>query len=227
MNSTKQPAALQQLLQSHPCYSMLTATEQKRLLQLSRTLIFQAEETILQEGGEAQFLWWIESGSVKIFKLSAEGNEKILHLAGAGESFNDIAVFDGGPNPANVAALTTTQIWALPAPLLRSFMLENPRFSQAIIHSLAQRVRYFATQIENLTLYGVTARLARFLLEQAEGNSILEAGVTRKAIAAYLATTPESVSRTLRTLQETGAIQFDRHRIVIVNADLLRSIAMI
>ncbi|MCA9919699.1 MAG: Crp/Fnr family transcriptional regulator [Anaerolineales bacterium] len=227
MISTNQTFVIQKLLQNHRCYGCLTKAEQKRLLQQSRKLIFQPEETILTEGKEAEFLWWVESGNAKIFKISAEGNEKILHLAGAGESFNDIPVFDEGPNPAHVVALTTTEMWAMPAPLLRTFMLENPRFSQAIIHALAQRVRYFANQIENLTLYGVTARLSRFLLQQAEGNEVLEMGITRKAIAAYLATTPETVSRTLRTLQDIGAIQFDRHQIVIINTELLQSIAML
>ena len=54
-----------------------------------------------------------------------------------------------------------------------------------------------------------------------------ESGVTRAAIAAHLATSPETISRSLRALEEAGAIRFDRHRIIIVDSDLLQSIALL
>ena len=47
----------------------------------------------------------------------------------------------------------------------------------------------------------------------------------RAAIAGHLNTTPETISRVLVKLQDAGAIRFDRHRILITDRDLLRSIA--
>ncbi len=90
---------------------------------------------------------------------------------------------------------------------------------------LARRVRGLVHQIEDLALYGAVVRLARFLLKQAEDPALSAPGVTRAAIAAYLATTPETISRALRTLEDNGAIRFDRHRIVIIREDLLRDLA--
>ena len=86
-------------------------------------------------------------------------------------------------------------------------------------------MRGLVHRIEDLTLYGVVVRLARFLLQQAEDPALSAPGVTRAAIAAYLATTPETISRALRTLEDSGAIRFDRHRIIIVREDLLRDLA--
>jgi len=65
------------------------------------------------------------------------------------------------------------------------------------------------------------------LLAQAENPSLSGPGVTRAAIAAHLATTPETISRALAKLQEAGAIRFDRHRIIITNGELLRSMAVL
>lgn len=218
---------LRPYLQEHPCFCVLPPEQRAHLLGHARLHIFQAEEAVFWEGETAVGLWWIESGTVKIYKTSPEGGEHILHLAGPGETFNDIAVYDSGKNPANVATLTPAKLWLLPTEYIQALLAQNITFAQAIIHTLAQRIRGLTRQIEDLTLYSVTARLARFLLQQAENPSLAEAGVTRKAIAGYLATTPESVSRTLRALQETGAIQFDRHRIMIVDETLLRAIAQL
>lgn len=218
---------LHRFLQASPCFCQLAPDEQKLLLESARLQLFQADELIFLEGDQAAGLWWIEQGVVRIVKISPEGDERILHLAGPGESFNDIPVYDNGRNPATTITQTPAKLWLLPADTIRSLVRQNPAFAQAVIRLLAQRVRHFTTQIETLTLYDVTARLARFLLQQAADGALAEAGITRKAMAAYLATTPESISRTLRTLQEAGAIQFDRHRIMIVNPETLRRLAQL
>ena len=58
-------------------------------------------------------LWLIATGSVKIFKINLDGGEHILHLLGAGNTFNDIAALDGGANPAHAAALSETSVWLI------------------------------------------------------------------------------------------------------------------
>jgi DNA-binding transcriptional regulator YhcF (GntR family) len=68
--------------------------------------------------------------------------------------------------------------------------------------------------------------LARFILLQLDNSALCGPGVTRASIAAHLATTPETVSRALHTLEDIGAIRFDRQDIVIVRPDLLHSVAM-
>jgi CRP/FNR family transcriptional regulator len=57
---------------------------------------YTANERIFLEGEAAQGLWIVESGRAKIYKLSPDGNEHILHLRGPGKTFNDIGALDGG-----------------------------------------------------------------------------------------------------------------------------------
>jgi CRP-like cAMP-binding protein len=185
-----------------------------------------AQEMILVQGEQASGLWVVEEGRVKIFRLSPDGREHILLLVGPGESFNDIPALDGGPNPANAVALSDVTAWALPSEVLLAELRTDPDLALAVIGILAQRMRGLVQQIEDLALCSVTARLARFLLKQMTDASLSGPGVTRATIAAHLATTPETVSRALRTLEEIGALRFDRQRIVIVREDLLRSVAM-
>lgn len=184
--------------------------------------------TIFIEGEDSAGLWIVRSGHIKIYKLNQDGNEHILHIVGAGSTFNDIAAMDGGMNPANAAALNTNaEVWLLPTEALAETLLREPKLALNLIRQLARRVRTLVGQIEDLALYSVVVRLARFLLKQAEDPSLAGPGVTRMAIAAHINTTPQTLSVALRELEQSGAITFDRQNVHIVRAETLRSIAML
>ena len=187
-----------------------------------------AGETIFLEGEPALGLWIVESGTVKIFKLSQNGDEHILHLRGPGDTFNDIGALDGGNNPAGAAALSPeVLVWLVPSEVISYVVARNPQIALNVIRFLARRVLTLVGQIEDLALYSVIVRLARFLLKQAEDPSLSGPGITRTAIAAHINTTPQTLSNVLHSLEDAGAIEFDRHRILIVNKAVLSSIAML
>lgn len=184
-------------------------------------------EMIFIEGEPADGLWIVERGHVKIFKLNPDGGEHILHLRGPGKTFNDIAALDAGLNPANAAALSPeVQVWLIPSDVLTAVLERDPQVALNVIRLLAVRVRSLVSQIEDLALYSVVVRLARFLLKQANDPTLSGPGVTRTAIAAHLNTTPQTISVALRELEAAQAIQFDRHQIIITREDILRSIAL-
>lgn len=189
---------------------------------------YTANETIFLEGAPVDGLWVVEKGRVKIYKLSTDGNEHILHLRGPGKTFNDIGALDGENNPANAAALSAeVQVWLIPVEVITHILTQNPQVALNVIRLLAMRVRSLVGQIEDLALYSVVVRLARFLLKQMDDPSLSGPGVTRTAIAAHLNTTPQTISVTLRKLEATGAIEFDRHQIIIIDEEQLHTIALL
>lgn len=188
---------------------------------------YSAGEMIFMEGQPSDGIWIVEEGHIKIYKLNPDGGEHILHLRGPGKSFNDVAGLDGGVNPVNASALgAEARVWLMPREVIEYVLLHNNQVALNVIRMLASRVRSLVGQIENLALYSVIVRLARFLLEQSEDPSLSGPGVTRTAIAAHISTTPQTISNVLRTLADTGAIEFDRQRIRILNKKILSSIAM-
>ncbi len=213
-------------LSRHPYFRNLKPESLIALVQAAAVRECAAEEILFLEGDPSAGLWVVERGRVKIYKLNPEGREHILHLPGPGDSFNDISALDGGPNPANAAALTPLTAWVIGAQDLRAVLCADPALALAALEVLTARVRALVRQIEDLALYSVPARLARFLLSHMDDSPGGRPAVTRATIAAHLATTPESVSRALRMLEAAGAIRFDRHRIVILNAELLRVLAL-
>lgn len=213
-------------LGNHPYFQNLAPDSLARLVGGAVPCAAGAGEVLFLQGDPSAGLWVLEQGQVKVYKLSAEGREHILHLIGPGESFNDIPALDGGPNAASAAALSDITAWVINSEVLREAIRSDPALAQAAIDALTARVRVLVQQIEDLALYPVQARLARFLLSQSEQPVAEPSAVTRAAIAAHLATTPETVSRMLRSLEQAGAIHFDRHRIVIIDGALLRALAL-
>lgn len=210
---------------AHIPYLCALAPPQQACLQQSAIYhVFRAQELIFLEGDPALGLWIIKTGWVKIVKFNTSGDEYILHLLNEGESFNDIAALEDGFNPAHAIALTQVRCWLIPTHAIQHLVATHPPTAQAAIRMLTTRVRSLVQQLEDLALYSVTARLARFLLQQAE-SSMMEGGVTRVTIAAHLATTPETISRSLRHLEEIGAIEFNRHQIEIIQPAMLRALA--
>jgi CRP/FNR family transcriptional regulator len=165
------------------------------LAQQASVRAFDAGAIIFLAGAACDGMWLVEHGSVKISRVNLDGVEHILHLLGPGATFNEIAALDGGPNPATATALSAVTAWMLPSEALRAELHTNRELALAVIGVLTGRVRTLVQQIEDLALYSVAIRLARFLLKQADNPASSGPGVTRAAIAAHLATTPESVSR--------------------------------
>lgn len=197
------------------------------LVQTAITRSYLSDETIFHEGVPASGLWLIQKGRVKISKISSDGTEHILHILGVGDTFNDIAALDGGLNPANAIALSQSTVSMIPSEEITYLIETNGAFALKVVRILSQRVRGLVGQIEDLALYSVIVRLSRFLLKQLNDPGLSGPGVTRTAIAAHLATTPQTISVALRELEEAEAIEFDRHHILITDEEKLQAIAMV
>lgn len=201
-------------LRAQPYFKALDDAELK---QLARTLIeraFDKDETVFLEGEPCQGLYIVRKGSVKIYKLSPEGREQILTYVNAAGSFNEVAVFDGGPNPANVSAAEATTVWIVPRAGLIGFIERRPKVALAIIQNLGARLRHLVGLVEDLSLRQVGSRLAKLLLETASRE---ERGLTQQEMAARLGTVREMIGRSLRQLEARGLIKIEHGKIVILD----------
>lgn len=187
-------------------------------------------DTLLFLEGEASAGWYgIAAGNVRIYKAALNGKEQALHVLGAGNTFNDVAAFDGNCNPASAWVLTDSVFYHLPALLLGALVEQHPLMARAVVTFLAGRVRQLVTKVEYHALQGVEARLALLLLEEtAERGSdtiVRQRWLTQEALATQLGTVREVVGRWLRQLAARQIIAFDRRHITILQRDLLEQIA--
>lgn len=215
------------MLRHLPYFAHVAESSLNELAQQAVLCTFVTNEMIFLEGESSAGLWIVENGRVKAYKLSPDGQEYILRFFGPGDTFNDLAALDNAPNAANTMAVTDVSAWVIPASVFTHTLQTDHDLTLAVLHGLVGRVRHLVGQVEGLALRPVTARLAHFLLEQVEDSTLAHPAVTRTLIANHLATTPESISRSLRVLEKAGAIRFDRHRIIIVQPEILRQQAQL
>lgn len=210
-----------------PYFAHIAESTLNELTQQAIHCSFAPDEMIFLEGDPSAGLWIVENGRVKAYKLSPDGQEFILRFSGPGDTFNDLAALDNAANAVSTTAVTSVSAWVIPTAVIIHALQTDHQFALAIVQGLVGRVRYMVGQVEDLALRPVTARLARFLLEQIQNPALAHPAVTRALIANHLATTPESISRSLRVLEDAGAIRFDRHQIIIVKLDGLRQQAQL
>lgn len=220
-------SSIHTLLRELPYFAHVTETSLNTLAQQAHYGTFTANEILFLEGEASAGLWILEHGRVKAYKLSPDGQEYILRFFGPGDTFNDLAALDGAPNPVSTMAVTDVSAWVIQTAVFAQALQADHELALAVLKGMVGRVRFVVGRMEDLALRPVTARLARFLLEQVENPALAHPAITRALVANHLATTPESVSRSLRVLAEAGAIRFDRHRIIITNPDVLRQQAQL
>ena len=181
-------------------------------------------EMVFWEGGACAGLHIVRSGSIKLFKISPNGRQLVVKIFNQGESFNEVPVFDGGENPINVAAITQSDIWVVACESIRTAVDEHPEMARAIILNLSANLRMLVGLVEELSFYQVTNRLARLISqlpeEQLEGKS--RQRLTQDEIAARLGSVREVVARSLRELEQSGAIRSERGKIWIEDGNILK-----
>jgi len=182
-------------------------------------------EILLFEGEPAETLYFVVSGAVKVFKTSPDGKEQILQIIRPGDSFNDVPVFGGDVNLASAEAMGNVVLCVIKKDDVETILREYPQVALNVIQILSQRVRQMISLVEDLSFRQVTGRVAKMLLEYAGDGSGDRPRLTQQEMAAMIGTAREMVGRSLKSLEEDGAIRIDRHRIVVADIHMLQEMA--
>ncbi|PHR28328.1 MAG: transcriptional regulator [Desulfotalea sp.] len=182
-------------------------------------------ENIFFEGDVGIGFYVVGEGKVKISKISFAGKEHILHIFGGGEPFGEVPVFNGRPFPATAEALAKTKALFFPRDKFVLLVEAHPSLALNMLAVLSFRLRKFATQIENLSLKEVPARLASYLVylsEEQGDKDIVVLDISKGQLASLLGTIPETLSRIFSKMTDEGLIEVKGKRITLLDAEGLR-----
>ena len=210
-------------LRTKPYFVVLSSEELAFIAERIIARDYGKGEQIFAEGEPCQGLYIVHKGQVRVYKLSAEGREQVLRNFKDGQSFNEVAVFDGGPNPAHADATTPSTLWIIPRSLIFEFVRTKPEMAIAIIQNLGGQLRHMVGLVEDLSLRHISARLARLLLETAGGGPDAPK-LTQQEMATQLGTVREMVARSLKQLESRGLVEIRKGRIVIIDRQSLEKL---
>lgn len=213
-------------IRSNPYFSALSDPGIKRVEDELLERSFARGEVLFIEGEPCEGLYLVKSGQIRIFKSSPEGREQVLLIARSGDSFNDVPVFDGGPNPASASAIGPATVYIVPKETMLSLIADCPA-AVGIIKLLARRLRHLTTVVEDLSFRSVLSRVAKLLLELAvvEGGPAPLPRLTQEEMAAIVGSVRDVIGRVLKSLEKDGAIKIEGQRIIVVSTKKLREVS--
>jgi len=211
-----------------PLFSGLAEDQVQELATIVVEKPYRRGQTIFREGDEGKGFYVVGSGRIKIYKLSTDGKEQILHIFGPGEPFAEVPVFAGQCYPANAEALEDSRLLFFPRAGFIELIRRHPSLALNMLAILSRRLRQLAGLVEDLSLKEVPARLAAYLLysaDQAQAMEI-ELDISKGHLASLLGATPETLSRTLAKMTKTGLIVSQGPRIVLRDKTALQELAV-
>jgi CRP/FNR family transcriptional regulator len=185
-------------------------------------------EIIFSEGDEANGFYVVVRGRVKVYKLSPEGKEQVLHIMEFPEPFGEVPVFSGGRFPAHAQALEEALLLFFSRPSFVELLRNDPSLAMSMLAILSTRLRQFAGLIESLSLKEVPGRLASYLLylsDKAGGSVVLDLDIPKALLANLLGTIPETLSRILARMAGEGLLEVEGRRLTIRDKERLLQIS--
>jgi CRP/FNR family transcriptional regulator len=183
---------------------------------------YPAGQIVLLEGAASSVLYVVQAGRLKLFKTSPRGREQVLRLLRPGDVFNEVAVFDEGPNPASAQTIEDCTLYLLRRRDLLRFVAERPGIALAMTRAFARRLREALALVEDLAFRDVSSRLAKILLAGQDGGA---PRLTQELLAAMAGSRREVVGRALKALSQEGAIKLERGRIHVRDRAVLEHLA--
>lgn len=211
-----------------PLFEGLPESNHRDFASIALVREFKRGETIFSEGEPGNGFYVALSGQVKIFKLSPDGKEMILHLFGPGEPFGEVPVFEGRRFPAHATAMTDFRALFFPRDAFIALIKRNPSLALNMLGVLSRRLRRFTVLVDNLSLKEVPARLASHLLylSDLKGDSEhVDLEIPKNQLAGMLGTIPETLSRILGKMTKGGYIESKGPRIRIADREGLKELA--
>ncbi len=185
-------------------------------------------EMVVSEGDEGKGFFVIAEGRIKVFKVSAEGKEQILHIFEPGQPFGEVPVFAGQRFPAHAQAIDKAKLWFFPRAAIVDLITANPSLALNMLSEMSRKLRLFAVQIENLSLKEMPARLASYLIHLADEqgqDETVTLKISKGQLASILGTIPETLSRIFAKLSAIKLIRVEGKRITLLDRDGLEDLA--
>ena len=216
------------IISAIPLFNGLPDDQLSAIRQIAVEKQYNKGQTIFSEEDETKGLFVVVEGRVKVYKVSSEGKEQILHIIEAGQSFGEVTIFTGQQMPANAQTLAKSRLLLFPRSAFVGLVTDNPSLALNLLAIMSKKLRQFATQIENLSLKEIPARLASYLIYLAEEQGSAEAvtlNVSKGQLASLLGTIPETLSRIFAKLSGQNLIRVEGPKIMLLDPEGIEDLA--
>jgi len=219
---------VKQLIANILFFKGLSDEELQSIHRIASERTYQRNQIVFSDGEEGTGFFLVVTGKIKVFKMSPEGKEQILHILGPGEPVGQVPVFAGASFPANAQAITKSRLLFFQRQAFVDLIQARPSMALNMLAILSNRLREFTLQIENISLKEVPARLASYLLylsQEQQGAQRLQLNISKAQLASIIGTIPETLSRILSRMSAKNLIGVNGREIQLLDRDKLAALA--
>ncbi len=211
-------------LRNVPIFTDLSDSDLTKIATKMVSREYEKGQIILLEESMGETFFIITRGTVKVTRLSDDGREVILAILGESDFFGEMSLLDGEGRSANIVANENAEVMTLSRRDFLECLESYPKIAIALLEELAVRLRKSDQQIESLSLSDSEQRIGITLIRLAEeqgtikrGNVIVHNLPFQQDIANMAGTSRETVSRTLKLLEDKKLVKRDGSDITIYN----------
>lgn len=220
----------QHILREHHLFQPLTGAQLTKLLEDCQLLNLDKDAYVFRQGETCTHFAFVISGSIKIYRLTADGQEKVFEVISERKTFAEAMMFMDQANYVATSQTTSpTQLLLIPNSSYKQLIKENHNLSAALLGALSIRLHQRLNEIEILSLKNATHRVIRYLLSQGYracsscNTPSFELPIAKRLVAGHLSIQPETFSRIIHHLSHEGLIRVDGRLICILDRDRLEN----
>jgi CRP-like cAMP-binding protein len=213
--------ALAATLRSCQLFSGLPAAEIEAIAGFATLRTLAKDEYLFREGDPSEGFYVVQKGAINVHRVSGAGKEQVIYVFRAGESLAEASLAGATGYPANARAIESSGVVVVPKAPFLALLARQPELGLRMLGSMSQHLRVLVALVEDLTLKDVETRLLHWLLQRcprgATEDFLVRLTMTKRVLAAELATTSETLSRTFARLRAAKLLTVEGNALRIVN----------
>jgi len=211
-------------LKKHQLFSKLTNLQLDRVCKFSQLRQISEGQQLFNQQDKVTSFYMVLNGKIKLFRMSPDGQEKIIEIIRGGEVFAEALMFTSQTDyPVSSAALDDSIIIAINAKDFHEMLWDSTATCLLLLGDMSLRLRKMVREIDTLTLHSGTCRVASYLIqEMPDDQKELELDMAKNIIAARLSIKPETFSRIIKSLKNEGILSISGNKIIIHDFNALK-----
>ncbi|HEY3998894.1 MAG TPA: Crp/Fnr family transcriptional regulator [Candidatus Xenobia bacterium] len=204
-------------------FELLGDEELKHVQSIGYVRDFRKGEVLFHEGDPGDTLYILVAGAIKVYRVTEEGWEKTIHLAGEGDFLGEMSLLDGAPRSATAECLDQTTCICIGRQDFQNLLDKNPKLSRTILEDMCKRLRATTGELVDVSFKDARFRLVKLLASLAErygrpddgGQVQIKLRLTHQDLANMISSKRETVTRILQEFQDSQAISIDNRHIYV------------
>lgn len=216
-------------LPQSPLLASLTKDQQQRLLDSSRIIRYSSRKRIVAQGEKASAFYMVLSGRIKQYRISSDGNERVVDILQGGQVFAEsMLFFKNARYPFFAETLGTTELIAFNTETFIDILQQSNATCFMLMGMMSEKINQYFEQVDCLTLQNAQCRLVNFLLKQIPdyqqryNSCTIRLPAAKCIIASWLSVQPETLSRQLKILKASELIKVRGNQITINDVNQLK-----